>query len=409
MNINFKTSTLGLLLAGALLTACSNDDSSTEEPTEPEVNLEAKYFIAAENDNGTYFLTEESLNSGTTTTTGNGIEDPNSYTHYSYNGNEAVMGLWYRQGNPAIGVMYGLDASGTLTEIGAGFQMTNGYSSVGPFENYIVATRGGITFDDGSVGQNFYFIDLDNNATVSSKQLTTLDLVGNGLECNLVGVVDAGDGSFLSAVEVQDGDVDMCYIVKLDANATVLNILEDDRIGQALGQWRSARYSLIANDDEGNTYVFGNPNGGTLKGGALKIPQGSTSFDSSYYFNIQDQADGYAFRKVYHVTGKYFLLEFYNEYEPGNGTAATQYGIVNVETQSFSWITGLPSTDNINDVGWPYASDDVVYIPITTADASPTDYVVDPVTASATAGIVVESATAIGGLAKLEYEPETTN
>ena len=77
MNINFKTSTLGLLLAGALLTACSNDDSSTEEPTEPEVNLEAKYFIAAENDNGTYFLTEESLNSGTTTTTGNGIEDPN--------------------------------------------------------------------------------------------------------------------------------------------------------------------------------------------------------------------------------------------------------------------------------------------------------------------------------------------
>ena len=114
-------------------------------------------------------------------------------------------------------------------------------------------------------------------------------------------------------------------------------------------------------------------------------------------------------RKVYHVTGKYFLLEFYNEYEPGNGTAATQYGIVNVETQSFSWITGLPSTDNINDVGWPYASDDVVYIPITTADASPTVYVVDPVTASATAGIVVESATAIGGLAKLEYEPETTN
>ncbi|WP_258100957.1 DUF4374 domain-containing protein [Marinoscillum pacificum] len=389
-----------LTVLGLVMISCSENDNQDPDPVEP--SAPSKYFIAAENNDGTYFIAVDSLTGGITTTSGNGIEDPNSYTHYAYNGTDAVLAISYRQGNPAVGRIFGLDELGLLSEIGAGFQMTAGFSSLGPFENYLVATRR-TTFSDETQGQNFYFIDLENDAAISDKQLATYGILGDTLDCQLVGVVDAGDGTFLSAAEVIDGDVDDCYMLKLDGDANVVTVLNDDRIGRALGQFRSARYSLIANDDEGNTFVFANPIGGTKKGAALKINQGETDFDDSYYFNIQDLADDFTFRKVWHLTGKYFLLEFYNELEPSSNTPATQYGIVNMDTKSFNWVTGIPSIEDIDNVGWPYAGDDLVYLPITTVDSNPVVYVVDPETASAYAGVEIESATGIGGLAKLTY------
>ncbi|MGJ5641467.1 DUF4374 domain-containing protein [Formosa sp. S-31] len=391
------------LLATSLIVSCSDDDSPSTDP-DPEPEGAVQYFIAAENGNGTYYINVDDLTQGTTTTTGNGIEDPNTYTHYAYNGTKAVIGLSYRQGNPAIGHMFGLDQTGNLEEIGAGFQMTNGYSSLGPFENYIVTTRSGVTFADDTVGANFYFIDLDNNGAVSQKTLETMDLVGNGLDTGLVGIADCGDGSFISAVQLTDGDINECYVVKLDADLNVLQVMHDDRIGEALGRWRSARYSLLANDDDGNTYVFANPNGGTKSGAVLKINQGASDFDASYYFDIQALSDGFGFRKVWHITESYFLLEFYNELEPSNNTAAYQYAVVNTASKTFSWINGLPDSGNVSGAGWPFAADGKAYLPITTNDTAPTVYVIDPSNATATAGIVVEGATDIGGLAKLQYE-----
>lgn len=401
MKTNFKFWHLCLPLAVGAFAACSDDDP-TPMPT-PEPEAAAKYFIAAENDNGSYFLSVDDLSSGTTTTTGNGIEDPNTYTHYAYNGTEAVLALYYRQGNPSVGSVYGLDETGELGAIGGGFQMTNGFNSVGPFENYIVTAKNGSTFTDNTQGSSFYFIDLDNNATLEQKELVTENLVGNGLQAGVVGIVDGGDGTFYSAVEVTDGDIDSVYVVKLDGDLNVKAVLKDDRIGKALGQWRSARYSLIANDDEGNTFVFGNPLGGTSKGGALKINKGASEFNADYNFQIQDKAEGHSFRKVWHITGKYFILEFYNEAEATTNTPAYKYGIVNVENQSFAWVTGLPDVETISNAGWPFSGDDKVYLPITTTDANPIVYVVDPVTAVATKGIEVQSATSIGGLAKLTY------
>lgn len=402
MKTNHRFWKLCLPLAISAVAACSDDGDP--DPIIPDPELTSRYFVAAENASGTYNILVDDLSGGSTTTSGNGIEDPNTYTHYAYNGTDAVIALSYRQGDPALGRMWSLDETGSLSEVGAGFQMTHGFSSLGPFENYLVALRGGRTFADNTVGANFYFLDLTTDGTVTAKQLTTLNLVGNGLETSPIGVADHGDGTFYSALEITDGDVDSTYVVQLDYDLNVKNILKDDRIGSGYGRFRSARYSLIVNDDEGNTYVFGNPLDGTKKGGAIKISKGSDNFDPSYYFNIQDKADGFAFRKVWHITGKYFLLEFYNELEATTNTAAYQYGIVNTDSQTFNWVTGLPSIETIASTpGWPFSADEKVYIPITTTDANPFVYVIDPVTAIATKGIEIQSATDVGGLAKLTY------
>lgn len=403
MKTNLRLWKFCLPLAAIAFASCSDDDP-TPDPVPPVDETEAKYFIAAENDNGTYNIAVDDLTTGTTTTIGNGIEDPVSYSHYAYNGTEAVMAFSYRQGDPTVGRIWGLDETGALSEIGAGFQLTHGFSSMGPFENYLILARGNRTFADETVGANFYFMDLEADGAVEAKQLTTLGLAGEGLESQPVGVADHGDGTFYSALDVTDGNVDEVQIVQLDRDLNVQRVISDDRIGSGYGRFRSARYSLIVNDDEGNTYVFGNPLDGETKGGALKINKGSNDFDGSYYFNIEDKAEGHSFRKVRHVTGKYFLLEFYNDIEATTNSPAYKYGIVNVETQSFAWVTGLPAIDTIASTpGWPFSADEKVFIPIVTTDANPFVYVIDPVTAVATKGIEIQGATDVGGLAKLTY------
>lgn len=402
-----KTRTLLLCAAafGAMVTSCKKDsDSSGTGGTDSTTTTISKYVIAAVSGTATYFLNVNSLDSGTTTTTGNGIEDTYTYTHYAYNGTKGMIALNYQQGDPAIGKIYGLDATGELAETGAGFQLTDGFNSLGPFGNYIVTCKNTMTLTDGSIGSSFYFIDLNNNATVTNKTITTTNLVGNGLETTLIGIVDAGDGNFLSAAWPTNGSADSCFVVKFDANLAVKQIYKDDRIGYAAGSYRSARYSLIANDDDGNTYVFASPIvTKTNAAGALRINKGESTFDQSYHFDIEALSGGYLFRKVWHITGDYFLLEFYNTTTPGNTATAYQYAMVNTENKTFNWISGLPSVDVITNVGWPYSDGSKAYIPVTTSTANPTVYVVDPATASAKAGIVVSGATSIGGLAHLTY------
>lgn len=51
----------------------------------------------------------------------------------------------------------------------------------------------------------------------------------------------------------------------------------------------------------------------TKPAGVIRINKDATTFDASYYFNIQEKAGGYKFRKVWSAGGDYFLLEFYND------------------------------------------------------------------------------------------------
>jgi hypothetical protein len=307
----FKRNSWMLGLGVLALVACSKSDG----PDTGGGNFKGqKYFIAATTGTATYLLTADDLSNHdlTISTTGNGVELLTTYTTWVNYGNQASVGLYYQQGNPGLGVTYGL-ATGTV--------------------NY----------------------------------------------------------------------PDSVWVAALDADLNVKRIYRDNRLSYSSGRFKSQYYSQIAKDDKGNVYVFsGSYDGTTTKpAGALRINQGAETFDQNYYFNIQEKSGGYRFRKVWHITEDYYLLEFYNSIQYDTNTPATQYAIVKMEDQSFTWLTnGFPTKDQITATGLPFADGGKLYLPVTTDTAAPTIYVIDPTTASASAGIVIE-ADAVNSVTKL--------
>lgn len=75
--------------------------------------------------------------------------------------------------------------------------------------------------------------------------------------------------------------------------------------------------------------------------------------------------------------------------------------------KSFTWVTsGFPDQDNIDTVGWPFTANGKAYLGVTTSDAEPAVYIIDPKTASAKKGITVTGVTSIQGLAKLSPQSD---
>lgn len=255
---------------------------------------------------------------------------------------------------------------------------------------------------------------------MTQKTIVTENFTGNGQLATFSGIVDLGNGEFLTGLVVSEpkdasqggggstGEVthpDSVWVAALDADLNVKRIYRDDRISYASGRFKSQYYSQIAKASDGTVYVFsGSYDGNTTKpAGALRIKKDAADFDATYYFNIEAESGGYRFRKVWHITEDYFLLEVYNDLEYGSSTPATQYAVVKMEDQTFKWVTqGFPAKDDITATGLPFADNGKIYFPVTTASAQPTVYVIDPASATAKAGLVVE-AEGIASLSRFTY------
>ena len=410
------------VLGVALLAAagCSKTESPAPDGDNNNGGSGEKYFIAATAGTSTYLLTADDLESGSASIVGNGVEIPRTYTTWINNGTIASVGLIYAKGDPGIGISYGLNANGDLAPVGNEFQITSRFTTYGAFDHYVVTGVSGQTLTDGSTGAVFNFIDLDNHNSMTQKTVVTDNFTGNGQLATFSGVVDLGNGEFLTGLVVSEpkdpeaggggstGPVtypDSVWVAAFDADLNVKRIYRDDRISYASGRFKSQYYQQIAADDNGNVYVFsGSYESSTTKpAGALRISKGAADFDEDYYFNIEEKSGGYRFRKVWHITADYFLLEVYNDFEYGSSTPASQYAVVKMEDQSFNWVReGFPAKEEITATGLPFADNGKIYFPVTTDSAQPTVYVIDPVTATAKAGLVVE-ADGIASLSRFTY------
>lgn len=415
-------SVLGIILLTT--TSCSDNNNTNEADSTAKGN----YFVAATQGDFTYMLSVDDLESGTASIVGNKtvIEEPYSFTAFINNADRSVTAMQYRQGDPSIGMSYHLNAEGVLQKTGNEFQLEKGYGTWGSFDKYIVAARSGQTLTDGTIGAVTYLIDQENGNAVTTKYLSTTGLNGgvkyNGVQESgtISGIVDRGSGTFLTAAIFSHGvssgnggsatavvgNPDECWILELDQNLKVVRTFQDDRISYSAGRFRSAYYSQIANDDKDNIYVFSGAyeNASTKKAAVIRIAAGGNDFDS-YYWDLETQSGGYRFRKVWHITDDSFLIEFYNEkYETLDiNSAATQYAVVKMGSKDFKWITsGFPAKEKIVATGWPFAHDGKMYLPVTTDSAQPTVYVIDPTTATAKAGLVIQ-AEGIAALTHLTY------
>ncbi|MDR2291939.1 MAG: DUF4374 domain-containing protein [Prevotellaceae bacterium] len=396
--------------------SCSDDN--------PAPKSVGAFFLSVNGETAEYIIQTDNLETGDLSIASNREELEQTGHTWIFNNNPSVaLGLIYQQGDPGIGLAFGVDANGNLKDL-ANFQITSRFTSYGFFDKYALTSVGGITpADDANRSDyvTFNFIDLQNGLVLQEKTIPTLNITGNGQQATFSGIVDMGNGEFLTGLVVsqpkdpgQTGGAssgtitypDSCWVAAFDASLNLKRIYRSDKLSYSSGRFRSQYYSQIGKASDGSIYVFSGSYESTTTRpcGALKINKNATTFDESYYFNIQEKTGGYRFRKVWHVTGNYFMLEIYNDLTPTATGAASRYGIVNVETKTFSWINGIPANDKITGTGLPMAYEGKMYFPIVEEGAYPAVYIIDPTTASARKGISITGASSLNAIGRLTYQ-----
>ena len=420
-----------LALSLPLFTACSSDD--TAESTNGESGgiatgaaTSGHFFLDAASDDGTeYILQNTSVSDGDLNIKSNIKELPTSPYTWVFKDSYAV-GMSYQQQYAGLGYCVKLtDESKPFEQIGQ-FQVNDRFTTYGFFDDLFVTSVSGQTRGDRTDIAVFDFWTLDDSGVklFRSKSRYTADIAGDDQQATFSGIVDNGDGTFLTAMiksdhkddgsNAQGGSIgnvkypDSCWVVKMDTALNIKAVYGDNRISYACGQFRSQTLNSIYKVDDGTVYVFSNSyeSTTTLPAGALRIKKGADGFDKDYYFNIQSELGGYKFRRVWPITGSKFLLELYDDKTPTSTGAARHYAVIDMETKSHVDVTGLPDKLNITsgqttgDV--PMVYDGKIYIPITQRGGYAALYNVDPDTGVATKGITVTGAASIRSVGYLK-------
>ena len=408
-----------------LSASCNDDDNDGSGNGSALQSATGPYFIAVKASSGTeYIMQAESLEEGDLNISDNIMELPQTEYTWIFK-DDVAIGMVYQQQFAGMGYGFRYKSDATLEKLGE-FRISTRFSNYGFFDGQLLTSVAGQVSSDGTRndGATFAFWDINDNSVSLDRTQTlwTEDITGNGQQVTFSGVVDMGGGEFLSSM-VQSafnqtgtgngssvGDVaypDSVWVARIDRELNIKHIYRDDRISYSAGQYRSQVLSQMGKADNGTVYVFSGAfdSQTTRPCGALRILPDATAFDPDYYFNIEHETGGYKIRRLWHITGSKFCLEIYNDLAITTITPGHQFAIVDMESQSFQWITGIPSKSQIlsgaETGGVPLFADGKLYLPITVFGEDASIYIVNPTTAEATKGITLKGVYEIRTLGKL--------
>lgn len=448
MYINFQTIRkmlfLGLVGATTLVSCSKSDDNNGEKPTPsptpaptptPDATEVNSFFIdagGAKNETR-YMLLANDVTKGEMPLSSNKLEFEKANGYFWLFNKNIAAGLSYGFRGAGIGLSYTRDGKGDVRAISQ-FSIVERATTFGFFDNYYITAVGGQTFADGSGkdGAAFIFRNTSNFAKdeVLSKTIHTKKLIPEMNDTEIVsfaGILDNGNGEFLTGMIVSDyKDVkqgqgsstgvihnpDVVYVGVFDKDLNLKRYYKSDKLGYSAGRFKSQYLLEMGKTDNGNTYVFsGGINqreGSTRKAGALLIKPGAAEFDPNYFFDIAAISGDGIFRRVWHISGNKFFLEFFNDAAKANlrSLDVYHYAIVDVEAKTLNWVAGLPEpakcTNIITNPITPAIYGGKVYLPVNEQGTDPAIYVIDPATNAATKGLVVKGATVINAIGRFE-------
>ena len=420
-----------MLIFSIVIGGCSSSDELATDTSTRDSSLvvqdgKGPYFIAVKSSTGTeYVMQTNSITSGSLNIKNNILELPQTEYTWLFHNHDAI-GLVYQQQFAGLG--YGLRWTSDIDQFKklGEFRIDTRFSNYGFFDGQLLTSVGGQVSSDGTRndGATFAFWDISSSGITlnHTKTIWTENLTGNGQQVTFSSIVDNGDGTFLTAMvesafhQTGTGDgssigevkyPDSVWVAKMDKNLNVLKIYRDNRLSYAAGQYRSQVLQEVFSADDGTVYVFSNGfNSATSrKAGALRINKNADNFDQDYYFNIEDAAAGYKFRRIWYIKDDKFLLEFYNDKNYTTVSPGHQFAIVEMNNKKLTWISGLPAknliTSGVETGGVPCYVDGVIYLPITEYGNDAAIYTVNPETCIATKGITLVGVYEIRTIGKL--------
>ncbi|SHF40270.1 DUF4374 domain-containing protein [Pedobacter caeni] len=405
-----KTNYTFLLPVLVLVTMFSACDKPLPDPLDLadndfELTGATKYIIAA-TPVGTsgiadYLLTAADLDQGKITTRGNGMEQEGSYRYYVSNKNR-FFSLLYGQGNPGAVTSYKLDATGKLSKL-TNFQ-TETMQVLAPAKDDIFTIK---VPRSGNEFATMFRINARKYQIVGEQQANIVKLAGNGERAHFTCAVQTGDKIFIPYMSIKGeprgGDT---FGTKYpDSTWVAVYSYPELRFEKTI---RDNRTSFIGNyfvngmtvTDEGDIYAF-SPAAATNNGKAVstkpsaivRINKGTTEFDRSYFFNVQQAAGGHHISGQTYVGKGLFILEMYPQPNSLDGEGK-KFAVADVVNKTFKWVTGVP--DNITSTtpnNYSPKDGKKAYIGITTASEGSYVYVFDAEIAVAKKGLQVEGGT----------------
>ena len=397
--------------AAALIIGFSSCDSDDPEPGPVAPSGESRFIIAstplASDGVADYLLTAESLTEGTVSTVGNGVEQDGTYRYYVTHKNK-FFSMLYGQGNPGAVTTYELNGEGSLEKL-SDFQSET-VQAFGAMNDDIVMAKISRSATD-PVG-SWYRLDADQLQIVADGKWNQEEIANNGERAFFTWVTQVGDKLFAPYFSMKaccndsfgTNFPDSAWIAVFDYPSMELNKVIKDNRTSFIGRYFLSGLEV---DELGDTYAFSGSvatsNGAmtsTLPSAFTRIKAGQLEFDQSYYFNVEELADGYYITaKTYAGNGKFIVTM---NKEKGAYTTGNRFGVADVYDKTFTWVTGAPSESEIVSVTINNysAKNGLAYIGITTETGSWV-YEFNANTATAKQGLKVEGGV-ITAISKLD-------
>ena len=364
----YSAALMALTAASMTFTSCSDDDDNNGGGA-PAIDPKEVSFVVTSSDpetdltGGVYMKVFNDLSTTKTGQSVYGAADalkcPDCFTQVTYNKESKVFsGYIYARGASAEGMgsmQAGIRsykfANGALTEFASPVKVS-AFGNTGTFGTYSYAAQ---------ISQPYAMV-LDNNGNGNNIAVKLTDYAIDEVNPNISNIVDMGNNQV--AMVLNYSNRDSAVVAICDYSLNIKKMIYDDRIGTSVGAQRSVRYTQSGADDNGNIYIFSGSSATDNKVGALRIKKGESEFDKSYQFDILAAADGYRFRKAFHISGSKFLLEFYTDKTKyGNMDTSGKMAVVDMDAKTLTWVTGLPDASTVS-FGWGDGYAGAYYLPV---------------------------------------------
>lgn len=408
-----KTNTTNLLAWIALAATVQFSCSDENDPINEGPDADARYIIAstpmASDGVADYLLTAEDLTQGTISTVGNGIEQDGTYRYYVTHNNR-FFSMLYGQGNAGAVTTYELNPTGHLTKV-SDFQAET-VQAFAPVNDDILMMK---IPRSGAADASWYSLNTESLQIVDEGQVNIEEVAANGERAHFTWLTQVGDKVFAPYMSIKGccNDTfgtnypDSAWIAVFSYPSMELEKVIKDNRTSYIGRYFAS--GLIV-DEKGDVYAFSPavatnnaaPSSSTPSA-FLKIKNGQTEFDPSYYLDVEEATGGY------HVTDQTYLgqgksLVILSD-EKGPYATGDRFGVVDLYNGSFKWITGAPDPANIVKVtnnNYSEMNGKTAFVGITTNEGSYV-YVFDGEAGTATQGLEVEGGT-ITAISRLEVK-----
>jgi hypothetical protein len=408
-----KGSKLALFSALIAFTAfsCSSDENTGSENGGGVDTGKTKYIITATTGAvgiADYLLTTDDVSTGSISTIGNGIEQDGSYRYYITAQNN-FFSLLYGQGNPGAVTTYNLSAEGKLVKK-SDFQAetVHVFAAVNKDILTVKVPRSGAA----SIAM-MYKIDAEQSIITGQAQQDTKVLAGNGERAFFTWATQVGDKVYMPYMSIKGDGVDNFGTVNPDSTWVAVYNYPELKLEKVIRDNRTSYLGAyftngLFQDENGDAYGFSGAIAtsnavlvSTKPSAIVKIKKGTTEFDQSYFFNVEEKSGGYKISSTSYISKGKFLLLMYGNAGKNNG--AVKLAVVDVYNQTFTWVTNAPATLTSATSRYNITTEDgnSAIIGINTPEGN-WIYTINGTTAVATRGMKVEGGQ-ITAIQKLKY------